>query len=370
MTSPATLAERTVWKKPVNGKVVWFAQRAAVGFNGRRIFIRAQAPLQHQAIARFEEKWKEHEAKDPLAAPLTGSIAQHLRRWLADMKGTVRDSTHERYTTSLEKQVIPHIGAVAVADLRPGHIAQLMAALKTAKASARLRGMAWTVLRQALGTRITARVYDEDTIKKRPKPPTTKIRPLTLEQTDALLAKAVELEDPRYELYATLLGTWARLGELLALDWDHFDAKAGTITIVQTLTKSGGFEEPKTKTGKRPIHLDARNLALLKKLKKQARPGPWVFGNTAGEPDSNTNITRRSFKPLLVAAKLPDIRLHDLRHTGITLALGAGVPLKVVQERAGHASPTTTLAIYGHVLPSMQKDAMSKLDALWAGPRE
>lgn len=53
----------------------------------------------------------------------------------------------------------------------------------------------------------------------------------------------------------------------------------------------------------------------------------------------------------IVKAKLRRIRLHDLRHTAASLMLADGVPVKVVSEILGHASPTITLSIYAHVLP-------------------
>jgi integrase len=54
---------------------------------------------------------------------------------------------------------------------------------------------------------------------------------------------------------------------------------------------------------------------------------------------------------------LPVIRLHDLRHTHATLLLARGVPVKVVSERLGHASPVITLQVYAHVMPGNQRDA-------------
>jgi len=60
----------------------------------------------------------------------------------------------------------------------------------------------------------------------------------------------------------------------------------------------------------------------------------------------------------------PHLRFHDLRHTCATLLIAAGAHAKLVQERMGHASITTTLNLYGHVLPSTEAalvDAMDKL---------
>jgi integrase len=54
---------------------------------------------------------------------------------------------------------------------------------------------------------------------------------------------------------------------------------------------------------------------------------------------------------------LPRIRLHDLRHTHATIALKAGVPVKVITERLGHENPAFTLKQYAHVIPGLQADA-------------
>lgn len=93
---------------------------------------------------------------------------------------------------------------------------------------------------------------------------------------------------------------------------------------------------------------------------------PWMFCDTQGGLLRRQNVMRRSFKPILKNAELPDIRFHDLRHTSATLLLAAGVPAKVVQERLGHAQISLTLDTYSHVLPSMQQEAAGKLDRLFA----
>jgi len=61
---------------------------------------------------------------------------------------------------------------------------------------------------------------------------------------------------------------------------------------------------------------------------------------------------------------VPQIRLHDLRHTHASLALQAGIPAKVVSERLGHASVAFTLDVYSHVVPGLQEDAAQRIAAL------
>ena len=57
------------------------------------------------------------------------------------------------------------------------------------------------------------------------------------------------------------------------------------------------------------------------------------------------------------------IRFHDLRHTHASQLLKAGVPVKVVSERLGHAAASITLGVYSHVLPDMQAEAVAEIDA-------
>jgi integrase len=67
---------------------------------------------------------------------------------------------------------------------------------------------------------------------------------------------------------------------------------------------------------------------------------------------------------------MPRIRFHDLRHTHATLLIAAGVPVKVVSERPGHANPGFTMATYQHVLPDMGADAANRFAALIATDRD
>jgi integrase len=71
------------------------------------------------------------------------------------------------------------------------------------------------------------------------------------------------------------------------------------------------------------------------------------------------------FRSLLEDAGLPQIRFHDLRHSAATIMLSMGVHPKVVQELLGHSSISMTLDTYSHMLPSMQQEAMDKLNGLF-----
>src|SRR5882724_5425385 len=82
------------------------------------------------------------------------------------------------------------------------------------------------------------------------------------------------------------------------------------------------------------------------------------------------NLTYRYFRPTLEKAKLPRIRLYDLRHSHATLLLSENEHPKVVSERLGHCSITLTLDTYSHVLPTMQEATTQMLERLHYGKKK
>ena len=71
---------------------------------------------------------------------------------------------------------------------------------------------------------------------------------------------------------------------------------------------------------------------------------------------------QKSFKRLLALAGVPNIRFHDLRHTAASLLLATGMPILEVSRQLGHSRASTTLDIYGHLIPGLNSDAVEKLD--------
>jgi len=113
-------------------------------------------------------------------------------------------------------------------------------------------------------------------------------------------------------------------------------------------------------------------LQLLKEMKREQaqekllhgadyRDLDLVFCLETGGPLDPNNLSKR-FKKLIVKHGHPDMRFHDLRHSCATLFLAAGVDAKKVQDILGHESIRTTLDVYGHVLPSMQREAVDRLN--------
>ena len=88
-----------------------------------------------------------------------------------------------------------------------------------------------------------------------------------------------------------------------------------------------------------------------------------IFSSSVGTPVDQRNLDR-DFKTVLKKANLEEIRFHDLRHTAASLMLNNGIPALVVSKMLGHAKTSTTLDIYGHLIPVMQSEAARIMDEL------
>ena len=162
--------------------------------------------------------------------------------------------------------------------------------------------------------------------------------------------------------------TGARRGEVAGLRWVDVDLDGARMTIRQALLNGDGevyVSSPKSGRG-RTVDLDQATVDKLRKhrdrqLTEAAATRRWVdsgyvFTREDGSPLNPATLTR-AFRLIVDRSELPRLRLHDLRHTHASIAVKAGVPIGVVSERLGHASPEFTLHRYSHVMPGMQREA-------------
>jgi len=179
-------------------------------------------------------------------------------------------------------------------------------------------------------------------------------------------------------LYHVAIKTGMRQGELLGLKWSDLDWIKGIIRIQRQVQRIKGqgmvFLRPKTKTSLRSIQLGDETVLILRKhltqqnLDKALAGKRWknknlIFPSRVGTPQSPSNLLKE-FKALLKKADLKKIRFHDLRHTAASLMLNHGVPVLIVSKILGHSKPSTTLDIYGHLIPIMQDGVASLMDDL------
>ena len=182
-------------------------------------------------------------------------------------------------------------------------------------------------------------------------------------------------DDPVFPMWRLVLATGLRRGELCGLRWRDLDLTTGQLTVASTRVVAAGVVvgAPKTRAGSRVIALDAETVSVLALWRKRQAAerlvaGPaWadtglVFVDALGEPPHPETVTRW-WRTAVEAADVPAIRLHDARHTAATLMLRAGIPVKVVSQRLGHADVAVTMRVYQHV--TAQDDQLAA-DALGA----
>lgn len=99
-------------------------------------------------------------------------------------------------------------------------------------------------------------------------------------------------------------------------------------------------------------------------MQKEGLNSPFVFMTKKGTHITKTNLTRQVFRPALKAAKLKQIRFHDLRHSHASMLLNAGASIKAVSHRLGHSSVELTLRTYTHCLPDADDTLAAQTNGL------
>jgi integrase len=340
------------------------------------------------------------------------SLTDYLRGWLCDRYALVdmppEDWTPARFRTmarecvdprhlktavsrngTIERHILPAIGAYRLDELRPEHVQQVITALK-AQGKHRTALLVWEILSAALHDARAAKAIGWSPVDGVPRPAydpgTTVGEPLTPEEMRTLLQTSQAAGDRLTALWALAAATGCRPGELLGLDRsgvhvDDSDAAYVVITrrLVETHDRTPRFA-PATKTGTPAvISIDAYTARLLKAhLRQQAEErrqfgdrytdfGP-VFAYAGGTPLLHRNVAR-AFARALDRAQLRHVRFYDQRHFHATTVMEQTGNLKLVQARLRHTSLRVLEKTYAHVRkPVDAAVARSVGEAIWGVP--
>jgi integrase len=304
--------------------------------------------------------------------------------WLPARRSSLRPSTFDRYEREILVHINPLIGHISLHRVRAAELDALYdALLDHGRCDGRglapktvlnihqiLRASLGDACRRGLAVRNEALLAHPPVLRARY---SNKPSAWTATQLAAFLrsSKAHRLW-PAIYLAAT---TGMRRGEVLGLRWGDIDLDARRVSVHRTIVAIAyetAESTVKTRHSRRVVDLASDTIGVLLAWRLQRfdeggsiGPDDLVFTRPDGTI-LHPHTLSQAFERLVIRSGQPVIRFHDLRHTHATLLLKSGVPLKVVSERLGHATPAFTMAVYQHVLPGMQAEAASVFAALIA----
>jgi integrase len=351
-----------------------FLGRDAVG--KRRYFNKTITGTKKDAQKYLTGKLREKDL-GTFIEPASISLTEYLDKWLADnAKQKVRGQTYCSYDIMLT-YVKDALGSRKLSDIKTLDIQKFYNALSAKGLSPRTVRYVHSVLSSALKQAVKWHILMQNPCDFCDLPRKTKTEMKCLNPAETVKFLAAAKNTRHSTLFRLAIETGLRPSEYLALQWKDFDMKRNVLSIRRSVIDKckGGFEfdETKTPSSRRSVPVSQALAAELKghrkkQLEARLKNGQGylnldlIFASEIGTPHQKKNIRDRHFKPILTKAKLPEIRLYDLRHTTATLLLSDGVNPKIVSERLGHASIVLTLDTYSHVLPTMQEDATARLE--------
>ena len=321
--------------------------------------------------------------------PTRLTVGEFLHQWLRDYAWpNLAPRTAEGYEHIIRQHLIPGLGAIPLAQLTPQHLQHYYAeklergrldgkgglSPRTVHHHVTLHGALQSAVKWNRLARNPADAVDPPRFQHK------EMRTLDERGLHAFLEAA--RATPYYALFYTVLFAGLRRSELLALRRGDVDVDLAQLMVTRGLHRlrdgSMVFRTPKSAKGRRLVTLTPSNgLVLRQHMEKQEADAAvlgvtltddsLLFAQLDGRPLLPDTVTHAWMK-LARRSGFKGIRLHGARHSHASLLLQANVHPRIVQERLGHASISTTLDVYSHVAPGLQEAAAQRMDELLRVP--
>jgi integrase len=317
------------------------------------------------------------------AAP-DATVADLVLRWFDLAKPELSPSTVRGYERNINNYILPILGRTKVSKLKAAQIDYFYATLRD-RGGVGGRPLSPASIHQvhAILRRALQQGVKWEWIASNPAASATtpKVRQFKVEPPDPTavmkLIDAASREDQGFACFLILAATTgARRGELCALRWSSIDLESETILIAGSVVegpRSKLFEKDTKTHGSRKIAIDELTVVALRahhlRCEVQARQCDSLLTEDAfvfsPDPDGRRpiapNDVTKGFMRLRDRVGLESVRLHDLRHFAATRLLSAGVSVRTVSGRLGHASASMTLGVYAHFLEVSDREAAKAL---------
>lgn len=316
------------------------------------------------------ETWKPP-AEARAARRLT--FGEYAAAWLEGRKvkgKPLAARTREHYSSLLAEHILPTFAEVPLAAISPETVDRWYELCAVGRPTTQAH--AYSLLRTILGTAVDrGLIKTANPAKVRGGGSTSrakKVKPATLGQLEAIASAVPD----NYRLMM-LLAAWCalRFGELAELRRGDVDTKNGVLHVRRGVVRAAGetiVKRPKTDAGVRDVAIPPHILPMVREhLLQHAEKGKeGLLFPAKGGGQLRPSTLYRVFYPAREAAGRPDLRFHDLRHTGATLAAQTGATLAELMARLGHSTPAAALR-YQHAAADRDQEIARKLSAMATG---
>ena len=301
------------------------------------------------------------------------TVGAYLLNWLEEYSRNLEQNTINGYRNNIENHIIPVIGLIFLDKLTPSDIDKVFEKMNNQGLSGTTQKYVYAVLRKAFNHAVKRRTIPCNVMTYVDVPKKSRFVPNVLNQEQLQILNLHLKETDIYIPILICMTLGLRRGEMLGLRWSDIDFQAKIIHIQRSVTPSkNGYviSETKTNTSNRFLQLPDVLITELQKLSNKQKEfnlfkeDGYINIDSTGEIIS-AGVLQKKFKKALADCSLPDIRIHDLRHSFATLMLGNNVPMKITSQMLGHSSIGITSDIYTHVLTDMQKNATNILSDIF-----
>jgi integrase len=318
--------------------------------------------------------------------PNKKAFSKYLEEWLERYeRPNLSPRTAEGYESIVRCHLVPALGSIPLVQLKPEHLQRYYSEKLSTGRYDRKGALSQTTvshhhtclhraLKMALRWGLISRNPADAVIPPRPQ----RSEMHTMNEDDINIFLESAKKTPYYLLFYLALFTGMRRSELLALRWCDVDLLLCQAYIKRSLhhLRDGEivFRNPKTAKACRMVSLPPSAALLLQEHKDRQeaeraiqgillKDDDLIFSSNGGKPLLPDTVSH-AWNKLVKRTGLAGIRLHDARHTHASLLLKQSVHPKIVQERLGHATISTTLDLYSHVSPGLQEAAAIGFDKL------
>ncbi len=368
---------------------------------GKPVVIRKTIP----ASARLKKRDVQRELRNLITEiedgtyiePTGETIGDMLDQWIESVEASasVRPKSLENYKLICRSYIRPYLGDVPITGVSPSRIDSAYKQLRDrdskrgGKISPRTVSHAHRTLSEAFKWAVSRGLVNSNPCDQVKPPKAVRPEIRVIEPTEMTLILEYLEAHSEWAIVPTVLAltTGARRSEILGLNWADVQLDTGQMSIQRSLSQLGDqsvqIQPTKTPKSTRRVALAAVAIDALREWKSKQEKIANAVGLTVQQSDPvfsepPVDVDSTVWKPYLPSSvsqtfsrackhlNLAGVSFKSLRHTHASTLLRANIHPKVVQERLGHSSITTTLDVYSHVLPGLQEAAAQAFDEAFA----